>query len=397
MMRAIAIMVSAIFLTITQNSLATNLYQYTQTDMLSPLAKQALFRVYVPNSDDQTVSVINPITYQVINTFRVGANPQHVVPAYDLKTLYVLNDKSNSVTPIDPNTGNPGNSIPVDDPYNLYFTPDGQFAIVVCEAFKKLEFLDPHTLKLEMKLPVKCAGANHMDFTADGKYAIVTCEYSGELMKVDVKNPKVVGYLSLGSNPLTTKMTLQNNNFLNVHVLADGSISIDNHPDRLDDSMPQDIRASADGSTFYVADMMKDGVVLIDPVKFTQIGFIHTGIGTHAVYPSRDGKLFYVSNRGCHHMACAAHGQGSVAVIDPVAKKVIATWSIPQGGSPDMGGVTADGKELWLSGRYDSEVYVFDTTRGKLAHRISVGKSPHGLLVWPQPGRYSLGHTGNMR
>jgi len=72
-------------------------------------------------------------------------------------------------------------------------------------------------------------------------------------------------------------------------------------------------------------------------------------------------------------------------------------WPIPGGGSPDMGNVSADGKELWVSGRYDGEVYVFDTRTGRLKHSIPVGREPHGLCVWPQPGRYSLGHTGNMR
>ena len=62
-----------------------------------------------------------------------------------------------------------------------------------------------------------------------------------------------------------------------------------------------------------------------------------------------------------------------------------------------MGGVTADGSQLWLSGRYSSEVYVIDTNTGRLLHRIPTDAGPHGLLVWPQPGRFSLGHTGNTR
>jgi DNA-binding beta-propeller fold protein YncE len=90
-------------------------------------------------------------------------------------------------------------------------------------------------------------------------------------------------------------------------------------------------------------------------------------------------------------------GDGSVSVVDPITDTVVATWEIPGGGSPDMGGVSADGTRLWLSGRYDSEVYVFDTTTGELVGRIPTDPSPHGLAVWPQPGRYSLGHTGNTR
>ena len=270
-------------------------------------------------------------------------------------------------TPIDPNTGKPGAKIPVTDPYNLYFTPDGRFAIVVDEAYKRFDFRDPQTMALIESVPIDCKGVNHMDFTADGRYAIASCEFSGQLLKFDVVNHKVIGYLPLELNGC-------------------------------EKNMPQDVRASPDGRIFYVADMMADGVFLIDPVNFKQIGFIHTGIGTHSIYPSRDGRFFYVGNRGCHSpVRCQAHGPGSVTVIDPKTQQIVANWSIPGGGSPDMGNVSADGKELWLSGRYDAEVYVFDTATGQLTHRIPVGRGPHGLTVWPQPGRYSLGHTGNMR
>jgi DNA-binding beta-propeller fold protein YncE len=105
----------------------------------------------------------------------------------------------------------------------------------------------------------------------------------------------------------------------------------------------------------------------------------------------------YVANRGWTTVKGGPHGPGSVSVIDCATRQVVATWPVPRGGSPDMGNVSADGKELWLSGRFDAEVYVFDTETGRLKHRIPVKVGPHGLTVWPQPGRYSLGHTGNMR
>ena len=75
---------------------------------------------------------------------------------------------------------------------------------------------------------------------------------------------------------------------------------------------------------------------------------------------------------------------------------MVKTWPVPGGGSPDMGNVSADGKYLWLSGRYDNVVYRIDTASGAM-DQIKVGLEPHGLTVWPQPGRYSLGHTGNLR
>ena len=142
----------------------------TAPGLLAPAVRGDPNLVYVPNSDSNTVSVINPRTYKVIDQFPVGINPQHVVPSYDLKTLWVNNDQGNSLTAIDPRTGKPGRTVPVTDPYNLYFTPDGRYAIVVSERRGRLDFRDAHTMKLHHSLPVPCSGPNHMDFTADGRY-----------------------------------------------------------------------------------------------------------------------------------------------------------------------------------------------------------------------------------
>ena len=146
--------------------------------------------------------------------------------------------------------------------------------------------------------------------------------------------------------------------------------------------MPQDVRVSPDGSVVFVANMMTDGVSVVDFAAFKEIGFIPTGIGAHGLYPSRDGTKLYVSNRGSHAISGRPHGPGSVSTIDFATRQVIANWPIPNGGSPDMGNVSADGRHLWLSGRFDNEVYSFDTSTGSVA-RIAVGRTPHGLTIWP--------------
>ncbi|HXS53093.1 MAG TPA: hypothetical protein VN782_11215 [Usitatibacter sp.] len=344
----------------------SNLYSEIGAGKLSPSVQGALERVYVPNVSSDDVYVIDPRTFQVVDRFKVGLNPQHVVPSYDLKTLWVTNNaegtSKGSLTPIDPASGKPGEPIPVDDPYNMYFTPDGKSAIVVAEAHKRLDFRDPHTMALQYSIDVPgCGGINHSDTSIDGRYAIFTCEFSGGLAKIDLENRKVLGYLKLSKG-----------------------------------GMPQDIRISPDGKVFFVADMRADGVFVIDGESFREIGFIHTGMGTHGLYPSRDGTKLYAANRGSHMIHGHKGGPGSVSVIDFATRKVVANWPIPGGGSPDMGNVSADGKWLWLSGRYDNVVYAFDTATGKVK-KVAVGTEPHGLAVWPQPGRYSLGHTGNMR
>jgi YVTN family beta-propeller protein len=372
---------------------AVNIYAETGANELAPAAEKALPMVYVPNSRGGTVTEIDPHTYQVVRTFPTGKVPQHVVPSYDLSTLWVANNSSNSLTPIDPLTGKEGIAVKVDDPYNIYFTPDGKYAMVIAEARRRIDFRDPKDMQLVQSLHVACKGLDHVEFTADDKYAIATCEFSGQLVKIDLATRQAVGYLTLDPDRFTNYIPRQISRLWNRRRRNNAAMAaIMSVP-----SMPQDIRSSPDGSKFYVADMKENGVFVVDPQKLERIGFIKTGVGAHGIYPSRDGKNLYVTNRGWNTIAGGRHGPGSISVLDPATDSVVANWPIPGGGSPDMGNVTADGRELWVSGRYDDEVYVFDTSTGKLTHRIPVGREPHGLAVWPQPGRYSLGHTGNMR
>jgi YVTN family beta-propeller protein len=376
-----------------------NLYSETTAGKMSPAVAGALERVYVPNRTDRTVSVIDPQTLKVVDTFKVGVDPQHIVPSWDLKTLWVANNAEGrtdgSLTPIDPRTGKPGKPIAVDDPYNLYWSPDGKFAIVVAEAYKRLDFRDPVTMKMEFSIPTpECDGINHADFSIDGRYALFTCEFNGSLTKIDLVNRRVMETIRL--TPYFDRPEVME--ILNKPGRKPRTMMDPTKPRATIRTMgmPQDVRASPDGKTFYVADMMVDGVHVVDFERFRQTGFIPTGVGTHGLYPSRDGRKLYVANRGSNKIRGSAGGKGSVTVIDFASRAVVANWPIPGGGSPDMGNVSADGRYLWLGGRYDHEVYRFDTGSGAV-ERIKVGREPHGLTVWPQPGRYSLGHTGNLR
>ncbi len=329
-----------------------NVYAADAAGDLSAVVRHARPLVYVPNSEGNTVDEVDPRTYKIVREFAVGALPQHVIPSYDLRTLYVANDEGNSLTPIDPATGAPGPPIAVEDPYNMYFTPDGRHAVVVEERMRALAFRDPKTMKLEHLLQVpQCAGVNHADFTADGRYMLLTCEFGGSMIVLDLKTERVIKAFAL-------------------------------HPQ----ASPQDVKLSPDGRVFYVADLVYGGVWVVSANSFDVIGFVKTGAGAHGLYPSRDDRFLYISDRS----------EGAVSVLSFATRKVVKTWPIP-GGSPDMGNVSADGRVLWLSGRYDNQVYAIDTQTGKLLARVPVGAGPHGVCVWPQPGRYSLGHTGIMR
>jgi YVTN family beta-propeller protein len=375
---------------------ASNLYSETAAGKLSAVVRGDLERVYVPNLRSNDVYVIDPNLMKVVDRFKVGAGPQHIVPSWDLRTLWVTNNAEGrtdgSLTPIDPRTGKPGESLPVDDPYNMYASPDGTSAIVVAESRKRLDFRDPKSMALQYSIDVPgCPGVNHADFSIDGRFAIFTCEFSGTLVKIDLVQRKVLGYLKL-QMPATRFKEVAGPRTRPGQIWEPGESEVCTATR----GMPQDIRASPDGKRYYVADMHADGVHVIDGDSFRQVGFIATGLGAHGLYPSRDGRQLYVANRGSHQIHGPRLGNGGVTVIDFATDRVVARWAVPGGGSPDMGNVSADGRWLWLAARYDDVVYRFDTATGDV-RQIKVGAEPHGLTVWPQPGRYSLGHTGNLR
>jgi YVTN family beta-propeller protein len=354
-------------------------YAHTGADELTGAAVHAKRLVYVPNQLAGTLEIIDPDTLRVLRQVPVPVSPEHVVPSWDLRTLWVNSDQGNAVTPIDPVTGKVGTPIRVADPYNLYFTPDGAHALAMASRLRRIDVLDPHTMRLQHSLRIpECAGVNHADYTPDLQWMLASCEFNGRVLVIDREATRVVKVLDL--NPIRTagasSPTMAHSMPGPKQGLAPGA-----------SAMPQDVRLTPDGRWFMVADMLRNGVWFIDAHTFTVDHFTHTGLGAHGIYPSRDATRVFVSNRD----------EGTISVFDATTNRPVAKWQLPGSASPDMGGVSADGSQLWLSGRYDSEVYVIDTQTGKLLHRIPTGAGPHGLCVWPQPGRFSLGHTGNLR
>jgi YVTN family beta-propeller protein len=325
-----------------------NIYSYTLTPHLSPAVANVPPRVYVPNSDAASVSVIDPTTMKVVDRFNVGTRPHHVTPSWDLTKLYVNNTEGNTLTELDPMTGRPTRNIPITDPYNLYFTPDGTKAIVVAERFQRLDFYNVADWSFIKSVGIPWAGVDHADFSADGRYFIASCEFSGQVVKVDTEALAVVGRANVGS-------------------------------------MPIDVKTSPDGTVVYVANQGRHGVSLLDPETMTEIGFLRTGTGAHGLNVSRDAATLFVSNRM----------EGTISVIDFATRSVRQTWRV--GGSPDMIQVSGDGAQLWVSNRFHGSVSVIDTTNGRVIATIPTGAGAHGVSLFPQPGRYSVGHNGVYR
>jgi YVTN family beta-propeller protein len=330
------------------------IYADTVGGQISPALAGIPERVYVPDEVSGDVVVIDPATFKIVGRFKVGLYPEHITPDWDLSKLYVNNMNSSTLTVIDPKTSRPSGTIKVPFPYNLYFSVDGSKAIVVDDYLgtstvksNGLYFYDRRTWRLLKFVQIPSPGADHLDFSADGKFLMVSCETSGMLVKIDVARMKIVGYVRVGGLPL-------------------------------------DVRLTPDGKFFYVANQGSNGVSIVDAVAMKVVGFIRTGKGAHGLAISRDTTKLYVTNRL----------GGSISVIDLATRKLI-NWRV--GGTPDMIAVSPDGSQLWVSNRYSGTVSVVDSKTGKVLAKIATGFNPHGLTYWPQPGKYSLGHNGNMR
>jgi YVTN family beta-propeller protein len=335
---------------------AGGVYWATISGQINPLWAAMPRRVYVPDEKSGDVVVIDPATYRIVGRFKVGAYPEHITPGWDGQILYVNDMNGSLLTEIDPRTARPnGITIKVPNPYNLYFTPDGSRSIVVEDMLhgapaepNGLLFLDRKTWKKVGFVPIPWAGANHLDFSADGKVLFLSCEYSGRIVAVDVAKMKVIKSLQVGGSPT-------------------------------------DVRLSPEGSVLFVANQIRNGIDVIDTKTLAYLSFIRAGPGAHGLAISRDTTKLFITNRLA----------GSVSVVDIASRKVIETWQI--GGTPDMIAQTPDGSQLWISNRYSGTISVVDASSGAVITTIATRIDPHGLAYWPEPGRYSLGHNGNMR
>jgi YVTN family beta-propeller protein len=330
---------------------ATNVYAAIDSTTLSPAVRGDPEFVYVPNGVPGTVEVIDPTTFRIVRRISLGYRtfPEHVTPSWDLRRLYVDTSSASELAVIDPRTGKLVRIIHgVEHPYNLYFTPDGSTAIDVAEYYDRLDFLDPHTWKLIRRVPLPCRGPDHLDFSADGSYLLISCEFDGRVIKVNVREQRVVGLALVGG-------------------------------------LPVDVKLSPDGKVFYVGNQGLGGVSIVDPTTMKVVRFLKTGRGAHGMAISRDTTELYVTNRLA----------GTISVIDFATRRVVDTWRV--GGSPDMIQVSPDGSQLWETNRFGTTVTVVSTANGHIIKQIEVGPDPHGLAYFPQPGRFSLGHNGVYR
>ncbi|MEO3828520.1 YncE family protein [Actinomadura sp. B10D3] len=321
-------------------------YAATGAGMIAPNARGMPARLYVAGG--RVISVVDPATLRAAFRTGPGTAVAQIVPSWDLRRLWAIDRARGALVPVGPRSGRRGRPVPVTAPAGLYFTPDGQDALVLARRPPRIDVRDPRTMAPRGAIPLPC-DAGHADFTPDETSLVATCPDAGTLVRVDLAARRVSGTLRLPGG-----------------------------------ARPGDLRLSPDGGAFFVAGPRAGGVWLVDARRFAPLGFVPTAPGARGLAISRDADRLFVV------------GGGTVSAVEFRSRRVASRWRLPGGGSPVPGGVSSDGTRLWLADPAGL-VYAVSTRTGRVVRKVRVAGRPSGLCVHPQPGRYSLGGTGLYR
>lgn len=298
-----------------------------------PFAASALKpgeKVIVLNSGEGTVSVIDRATRKVERTLPVGKEPHHLITTLDDSDLVIANAASNDLVFLDPLSGEVKRRLPrIMDPYQLAYSPDGKWFVSVSLRLDRVDIYAMPHYELKTRIPV-AKTPSHVAISRDSTMAYVTMQDSDEVVAIDLAAHKLAWRMPVGKTPAGIWMS------------------------------PQGL--------LFVGAMGRDHVEVIDPAKRAIIASIPTGRGAHNIFPMGDGQHVMVSNRV----------DGTITKVDYRDLKVVGK-PIRVGAGADCMEISADGKELWVTVRWEGKVAVVDLTGQKPTEYIRVGRSPHGI------------------
>ncbi len=295
--------------------------------------------IFVLNSLDANVSIVDPASYTELRRVPTGKEPHHLYLTPDKKSLMVANATGDSITLMDPRTGEVQRTLTgIVDPYQLQFSPDMKWFVT---AANRLDHIDIYAwqplekgfdLKLVKRIP---AGKtpSHIMIDAKSTTAYVTLQDSDQLIAIDLATQTPKWTVSVGKTPADVFLT----------------------PDQ------KTLLVALTGDSYVEAyDVSKGPAKLISRIK--------TAAGAHAFRAQGDQRHLFVSNRTAN----------SISRIDLQTLAVVDTFPVP--GGPDCMDVLADGKTLLVTSRWARKLTVVDLEQKKVVKQVTVGKSPHG--VW---------------
>ena len=291
--------------------------------------------VFVLNSLDATVSVVDPADWSEKQRIATGKEPHHLYLSPDESSLIVANSAGDSLTFLNPRTAEVQRVVyGIIDPYHLRFSPDMKWFVTAGNRLNHVDIYrwDGKEPKLVKRIP-SGKTPSHIWIDAKSTTAYVTMQDSDELVAVDLATQTIRWRVPTGP-------------------------------------MPADIFGIHDGKTLLVGLTGSDGVQVFDvaAAQPKPVGKILTGKGAHAFRSAGDGRSVFVSNRVAN----------SISRIDLQTLQVVDTYPVP--GGPDCMDVSADGKTLYVTSRWAKKLSVVDLAAHKVVRQVPVGRSPHG--VW---------------
>ena len=298
-------------------------------------AAQSQAPVFVLNSLDANVSVIDPSTWREVRRIATGKEPHHLYMTPDEKSIMVANALSDSLTFIDPKTAEIQRVVRgIVDPYQLRFSPDMKWLVTAANRLNHVDIYrwDGKDLQLAARVPT---GRTPSHLWVDSRSTTVysSMQDSDELVAIDLATQQLKWRIKTGP-------------------------------------MPADVYGTADDRTLLVGLTGGDSVEVFD-VSGPQpraLRRLKTGEGAHAFRAAGDRRHVYVSNRVAN----------SISKIDLEKLEVVASYPAP--GGPDCMDVVAGGRILLVTSRWARKLTVIDTETRKVVRQVAVGKSPHG--VW---------------
>ena len=296
---------------------------------------QPLPPVFVLNSLDASISVIDPSRWVETARIPTGKEPHHLYLTPDDKSLVVANALGNSLTFLDPRTGEVQRTVrDIVDPYHLRFSPDMKWLVTAANRLNHIDFFrwDGQQLVL-VKRVATGKTPSHLWIDANSTTVYSTMQDSDELVAIDLATQTIKARVRTGATPA-------------------------------------DVYGSDDGRRLFVGLMGSDSVEVFDvsagPPR--NVALIKTGKGAHAFRAAGDKRHLYVSNRVAN----------SISKLDMQSLQVVDNYPAP--GGPDCMEVSADGRYIYVTSRWARKLSVIDTVEKKVIRQVSVGKSPHG--VW---------------
>ena len=307
-----------------------------QTPRAVPVAAATPPPVFVLNSLDDSISVINPVTWTETQRIPTGKEPHHMYLTPDEKSLLVANALGDSLTFIDPRTAQVQRVVRgIIDPYQLRFSPDMKWFVTVANRLNHIDIYrwDGKELTLAKRIS-SSKTPSHLWIDTKSTTIYSTMQDSDELVAVDLATQTLKWRVKTGT-------------------------------------MPADVFGTPDDKNLLIGLTGGDGVEVYDvtggkPARMVKK--IKTGNGAHAFRAAGDGRHVYVSNRVAN----------TISKIDYQTFEVAKTFAAPSG--PDCMDVSADGKTIMVASRWAKKLSVIDADSGALVRQVNVGKSPHG--VW---------------